>query len=77
VIPDPEPLRRHSFPHARDRAFEAHTRIKRDDWGLTWNKAIETGGWMVGDEIRIDPRYGSRRGVAPWQGLCGGEPRLS
>lgn len=35
-------------------AFEAHTRIKRGDWGLTWNKAIETGGWMVGDEIRID-----------------------
>lgn len=35
-------------------AFEAHTRIKRADWGLTWNKALETGGWMVGDEIRID-----------------------
>lgn len=35
-------------------AFEAHTKIKRADWGLTWNKAIETGGWVVGDEIRID-----------------------
>jgi polyisoprenoid-binding protein YceI len=35
-------------------AFEAHTRIKRADWGLTWNKAIEGGGWVVGDEIRID-----------------------
>lgn len=35
-------------------AFEAHTKIKRGDWGLTWNKAIDTGGWMVGDEISID-----------------------
>jgi polyisoprenoid-binding protein YceI len=35
-------------------AFEAHAKIKRADWGLTWNKAIETGGWVVGDEIRID-----------------------
>lgn len=35
-------------------AFEAHTKIKRADWGLDWNKAIETGGWVVGDEIKID-----------------------
>jgi polyisoprenoid-binding protein YceI len=35
-------------------AFEAHARIKRADWGLTWNKAIEAGGWAVGDEVRID-----------------------
>jgi hypothetical protein len=24
------------------------------DWGLSWNMAIESGGWVVGDEIRID-----------------------
>jgi len=35
-------------------AFEARTKIKRADWGLTWNMAIETGGWVVGDEIKID-----------------------
>jgi polyisoprenoid-binding protein YceI len=35
-------------------AFDAHTKIKRADWGLNWNKAIETGGWVVGDEIKID-----------------------
>jgi polyisoprenoid-binding protein YceI len=35
-------------------AFEAHTKIKRADWGLNWNRAIETGGWVVGDEVRID-----------------------
>ena len=26
---------------------------RRADWGLTWNKALETGGWAVGDEIGI------------------------
>lgn len=35
-------------------AFEAHAKIKRADWGLTWNKAIEAGGWAVGDDIKID-----------------------
>jgi polyisoprenoid-binding protein YceI len=33
--------------------FSAETRIDREDWGLTWNQALETGGWLVGKEIRI------------------------
>ena len=33
--------------------FEATTKISRDDFGLTWNVALETGGVMVSDEIRI------------------------
>jgi polyisoprenoid-binding protein YceI len=33
--------------------FSAKTQIKRKDWGLTWNVALETGGWLVGDEINI------------------------
>lgn len=32
----------------------ASTKIKRSDFGLTWNVALETGGVMLGDEIRID-----------------------
>jgi polyisoprenoid-binding protein YceI len=31
----------------------ASTRIDRRDYGLTWNAALEAGGWLVGDEIRI------------------------
>ena len=27
--------------------------IKRSDWGLVWNKALETGGLMVSDEVAI------------------------
>jgi len=31
----------------------ATTKIKRSDFGLTWNKALETGGVVVGDEVAI------------------------
>ena len=34
--------------------FEAHTKINRKDWNLTWNVALETGGVLVSDEINID-----------------------
>ena len=34
--------------------FSAQTKFNREDWGLTWNAALETGGWLVGKEISID-----------------------
>ena len=33
--------------------FSARTTINRKDWGLNWNVALETGGWLVSDEIKI------------------------
>ena len=33
--------------------FEASTRISRKDFGLEWNVALEAGGLLVGDEIKI------------------------
>ena len=33
--------------------FEGSTAINRKDWGLTWNAALETGGVLVGDKIKI------------------------
>ena len=33
--------------------FEATTTFNRKDFGLTWNQALETGGVVVGDEIKI------------------------
>ena len=33
--------------------FEAETTINRKDFGLTWNAALETGGFLVGDEVKI------------------------
>jgi polyisoprenoid-binding protein YceI len=34
-------------------AVSADTTINRKDWGLSWNVALESGGWLVGDEIKI------------------------
>jgi polyisoprenoid-binding protein YceI len=34
-------------------AFTATTRISRTDFGLTWNAALETGGVLVGDDVKI------------------------
>ncbi|MBZ0320609.1 MAG: YceI family protein [Anaerolineae bacterium] len=34
--------------------FNATTKINREDFGLTWNVALETGGVLVGKEIKIE-----------------------
>lgn len=33
--------------------FETEVAINRKDFGLSWNAALETGGFLVGDEVRI------------------------
>ena len=33
--------------------FSAETEISRKDWGLEWNVALETGGVVVGDKIKL------------------------
>ena len=38
----------------RRAALTAHTKISRKDWGLSWNVALESGGWLLSDEIRIE-----------------------
>jgi polyisoprenoid-binding protein YceI len=34
-------------------AFTAETEINRKDFGLEWNVALETGGVLVGDKVKI------------------------
>ena len=34
-------------------AFDAQAKIDRRDFGLTWNKVLEAGGVLVGDEVKI------------------------
>jgi polyisoprenoid-binding protein YceI len=34
--------------------FEGALAIKRSDWGLTWNTALDTGGVLVSDRIQIE-----------------------
>ncbi|AQQ52093.1 YceI family protein [Planococcus lenghuensis] len=33
--------------------YSAETTINRKDFGLTWNQALETGGVLVGEDIKI------------------------
>jgi polyisoprenoid-binding protein YceI len=33
--------------------FNINGKISRKDWGLTWNAALEAGGVLVGEEVRI------------------------
>jgi polyisoprenoid-binding protein YceI len=34
--------------------FTAEAEISRKDWELTWNVALETGGVLVGDKVKIE-----------------------
>jgi polyisoprenoid-binding protein YceI len=55
VVLDAEPLSKESkdpWGNIR-RGTVATTKIDRKDFGLSWNKGLETGGVLVGDEITI------------------------
>jgi polyisoprenoid-binding protein YceI len=28
--------------------------VNREDWGLTWNAALETGGWLLSKSVRLE-----------------------
>lgn len=34
--------------------FEGSVEVNRKDWGLTWNAALETGGILVSDKIKLE-----------------------
>ena len=41
-------------PWGHERAgFEAELTVNRKDFGLSWNATLETGGFLVGDEVKI------------------------
>jgi polyisoprenoid-binding protein YceI len=35
-------------------AFSASTDVDREDWGLTWNVALESGGVLVGKKVKLE-----------------------
>ena len=41
------------FSKAMTRGFSGTTKLNRKDFGLTWNMALETGGVLVGDEVKV------------------------
>ncbi|MDX6207564.1 MAG: hypothetical protein QOE76_2113 [Frankiales bacterium] len=49
-----EPLGLSPDPWGNTRAgFEGKGEINRKDWGLEWNAALETGGVLVSDKVKI------------------------
>lgn len=34
--------------------FEASVKINREEFGLTWNQALETGGFLVSKDVKIE-----------------------
>ena len=38
-------------------AAEVTGKLKRSDWGLKWNKALESGGVVVSDDVNLDLNF--------------------
>lgn len=34
--------------------FSGETKVNREEFGLTWNQALEAGGWLVGKDVAIE-----------------------
>src|SRR5579875_652599 len=52
-VEGPTPEAKDPFGNVRIGA-SATTKIKRSEFGLIWNAAIETGGVLVGDDLKIE-----------------------
>ena len=54
IVLDAEDLGRGTDPWGGERAsFEAKGKLNRSEFGLKWNQALETGGVLVSDEIKL------------------------
>lgn len=54
------------------RGLSATAELNRKDFGLNWNVALEAGGWLVGDKIRISVDHLCGQGSARLSGGCPG-----
>lgn len=60
-VDGPTPEAKDPFGNVRVGA-SAKTKIKRSEFGLTWNAALETGGFLVGDDLKIELDISAIRG---------------
>jgi len=51
-VEGPSPASTDPFGNVRIGAT-ATTKIKRDEFGMVWNAALETGGVLVGNDVNI------------------------
>ena len=49
---------------SRHAGFSARAKVNRKDWDLNWNVALEAGGWLVGDEIKLEVEVAVQQAVA-------------
>jgi len=49
---------------SRRAGFTAQAKVNRKDWDLNWNVALEAGGWLVGDQIRLDVDVAVQEAIA-------------
>ena len=55
VVLDCEYQGRGTDPWGKTRAgFSFRTELDRQDWGLRWNQAIETGGVLVANKVKVE-----------------------
>lgn len=60
-VEGPTPEAKDPFGNVRVGA-SGKTKIKRSEFGLTWNAALETGGFLVGDDLKIELDVSAIRG---------------
>ena len=50
-------------PWGNDKAFfEATAEFNREDFGLTWNQALDTGGVLIGKQVKIEIALQAQQG---------------
>jgi len=49
---------------SRRAGFSAKAKVNRKDWGLDWNVALEAGGWLVGDQIKLEVDVALQESIA-------------
>jgi polyisoprenoid-binding protein YceI len=52
-------------PQGKERAgFAAHTTLNRQDYGIKWNRALDNGGALLGDDVDITLNIDAAKSVA-------------
>jgi polyisoprenoid-binding protein YceI len=49
---------------SRRAGFTAQAKVNRKDWNLDWNVALEAGGWLVGDQVKLDVDVAAQQAIA-------------
>jgi len=49
---------------ARRAGLSARAKVNRKDWDLNWNVALEAGGWLVGDQIKLEVDVAVQEAIA-------------